>query len=233
MSTTTSKKMTPNEILEQTADWGYRTLPRLHCECPGYSGLLVAVRARPTEAHYDPERLMVCVRDLHGCAREMTLSLKPPFLPSDHVCPGRIDIRDRTQKEVSFFTFGGTIEVVTAPDRTVYALTSPAPIVPLDLPIDAVSDQLALEADITLGRLTAQYGRDRREFSHRLAEVDPFTFYVAVMADLLTQLQESQALRRDHAALYRGLQNERAYLQSTGQWPAVPPTPQELLREAP
>ncbi|MFQ5814516.1 MAG: hypothetical protein ACE5I2_15160 [Anaerolineae bacterium] len=49
-------------------------------------------------------------------------------------------IRDRVDKVVGFFTYGGWLESISVPGETVYSLRSPAPI--LELTDVMVSDEL-------------------------------------------------------------------------------------------
>jgi len=56
-------------------------------------------------------------------AKWRSLSLLSPEPDSDRVCPGRVIVRDRFDKRVEFFTFGGSLEVIPAPDAQVYAAT--------------------------------------------------------------------------------------------------------------
>jgi hypothetical protein len=37
---------------------GYYLLPKFHPHSPGYTGLLVAIRERPTGMHFDPESII-------------------------------------------------------------------------------------------------------------------------------------------------------------------------------
>ena len=56
-------------------NWGYYLLPKSHWNSPGYTGLLVAIRADPSRMHYDPQSIRLRLRDKHGEATWMTFGL--------------------------------------------------------------------------------------------------------------------------------------------------------------
>jgi hypothetical protein len=112
---------------ESVRDLGYQLLPRTHRDSPGGSGLVVALRKEPTGKHFDPKAIRVRLRDVHGVAKQRSLSLLSQAPDSDRVCPGRVILTDRMDKRVEFFTFGGSLQVISAPDAQVYALRSSAP----------------------------------------------------------------------------------------------------------
>jgi hypothetical protein len=135
--------MDERAVLEVVRDLGYQLLPQTHRHSPGGSGLLVAIRREPTGKHYDPTTMHLRLRDVHGMAKQRSLSLLSPGPDSDRVCPGRVILSDRLDKGVEFFAFGGSLEVIPAPDAQVYVLHSPAPILALVAEEETVADLLA------------------------------------------------------------------------------------------
>ena len=127
--------MDERAVLEAIKDLGYQLLPKTHRDSPGGSGLLVAIRKVPTEKHFDPKMMQIPLRDMHGVMKRRSLSLLSSGPDSDRVCPGHVTLSDRSDKRVEFFTFGGSLEIISAPDANVYALHSPAPV--LELSADA------------------------------------------------------------------------------------------------
>lgn len=95
--------------LELMQNWGYYLLPKSHRDSPGYAGLLVAIRQQPTGEHFDPRRLHLRLRDVKGIVEWRTLDWLTPLEASAHACPGRLILRDRFDKSVEFFTFGGSL----------------------------------------------------------------------------------------------------------------------------
>ena len=59
---------------------GFSLLPPPHPGSPGYSGLLVAIRKQPTGERFDPERLILPLRDNGGVDwwRKLSLLSPPP-----------------------------------------------------------------------------------------------------------------------------------------------------------
>jgi hypothetical protein len=210
-------------------DRGYFLLPRAHPHSPGYTGLRIAIRARPTRLHFDPESIRLRLRDKYGSANWTALELGSPDRGTGHVCPGRVIVRDRLDKRVHFFTFGSSLEVAWAPDVIVYSLHSPAPILELTEPEETIPDQLASETEAMIGEVQASWGSNDAGFARRLAQVDPLQFYLASLHSILLRYGQSRALRESFEDLYDALLAEEKLLMETNQWPAHPLMLEELL----
>jgi hypothetical protein len=167
--------------LEAVRDLGYQLLPQTHRHSPGGSGLLVAIRKEPTGKHYDPKTMHLHLRDVHGMAKQRSLSLLSPGPDSDRVCPGHVILSDRLDKRVEFFTFGGSLEVIPAADARVYVLHSPAPVLAMVAEEETAADLLAAETDALLAQVEVRWGHDERGFNQRLAEVEPLPFYMGTL----------------------------------------------------
>jgi hypothetical protein len=215
-------------LIDRMANWGYFLLPKAHDDSPGHTGLLIAVREAPTYTHFDPESICLHVLGEEGTPIEVRLSLGLHSRRSERVTPCRVLVRDRVEKVVEFFTFGGWMEAVSEPGETVYSLRSPAPILVLTHP-ESVPDLLAAETEAMLARIDAQWGMDDEGFEERLAGLDPLQLYVASVHSILAHIKSSPELRDDLAELYHVLVEERTWLRESGQWPAQPPTLGKLL----
>ncbi len=213
----------PSAILHQMAVWGYHLLPPVHPHSPGYMGLLVAFRPRPTRVHYDPESLHLRLRE-DDLASWETLTISSPQHPEQRVCPGPVTLRDRLEKRVDFFTFGGTLTVEADPGEVVYLLESPAPILDLTTAEDDVGRLLAIEVEMMLSVFQARWGADERSFWERLAQLEPLQFYQASVESILMRYERSNALKENMHRLYTVLSQEKEWLIETGQWPARPQT---------
>ncbi len=163
-------------------------------ECPGYQvsriavsppryRLAVALRPAPTCQHYDPEELHVPVASDKSTVD--TLSVHHPFArPGEYrVVPGRIRLRDRKDKAVSFFSFGGELNIQTSATRTYCTLVSPAPIIGLHAS-GSFTETLAFEVETLLARQRAAACRHRGAFEERLVRVDPLMLYIACLMEL-------------------------------------------------
>jgi hypothetical protein len=226
--------MEEQSILHLMENWGYYLLPKSHPDSPGYTGLLVAIRKQPTEKHFDPQAMRLRLRDKHNEATWTTLGLHSPVeLPikaSLHACPGEVILRDRTDKGVNFFVFGGSLEAVSVPGETVYSLRSPAPILKLTDAPESVPDQLASETEALIGELQVRWGSDERGFARRLAQADPFQFYVATLQAILARNErDHHTLQETFHEFYLALRNEKAWLAERGKWPTPPSRLEELL----
>ena len=226
--------MEEQSILHLMENWGYYLLPQSHPDSPGYTGLLVAIRKQPTEKHFDPKTMRLRLRDKYDQAKWTTLGLhSPQELPikaSIHVCPGEVILRDRTDKRAIFFVFGGSLEAVSVPGETVYSIRSPAPILKLTDDPESVPDQLASETEALIGELEVKWGANEEGFARRLAQVEPFQFYLATLQAILTRYErDHHILEETFHEFYLALRHEKGRLMERGQWPATLPTLGELL----
>lgn len=226
----TARAETETEILGCVQPWGYCLEPKFHPRGIGFSGLLVAIRPRPTEAHYDPESVQLRLRDANGSAQWVSLSQRPSFRQPARVCAGHITLGDRREKKVEFFTFGGEIRAVLDDATTVYAIRSPVPILGITPPsLNTVAEKLALKAETALARGDACWGRNRQGFLQRLGEVDPMALYAAILEGILCREDMPPVLCARNQTLEQAARREQAWLQGTGQWSAEVPSLAALL----
>jgi len=209
-------------------DLGFSLLPPTHPGSPGYSGLLVAIRKRPTGEHFDPQTLILPLYD----GEEITwrrLSMLTPASEVEHICPGRLILADRLGKRLEFFTFGGTLKVITEPDAVLCAITSPAPILELVEEQETVADWLAAEAEAIWARTRSKWGIQDDEFERRLAQTSPLSLYTSTLHSVLSHWKQGPGLEQTHALLGEALAKERHWLKNQGLWPTTPLTVEQLL----
>lgn len=221
--------MDERTVLEAVKDLGYRLLPQTHRDGPGGTGLLVAIRGEPTGKHFDPRAMHLRLRETQAMAKWRSLSLLSPGPDSDRVCPGRVILSDRFDKRVEFFIFGGSLEVISAPDAQVYALRSSAPVLELAAEEETAADQLAAEVESLLAEVEVQWGHDEHGFNRRLAEMEPLQFYMSTLHSLLEQYEHSHPLEETYHELCGVLRQERAWLVGHGLWPEKPHMLEDLL----
>jgi hypothetical protein len=222
--------MDEQSLLELMRNWGYYSPSRSHRDSPGYTGLLIAIRQQPTGKHFDPHKLQLRLRDAKGVVKWRTLDWLTPLKASAHACPGRLILRDRFDKSVEFFTFGGSLEVTSGPGEMVYSLHSPAPIFELTDRSETVPDQLAAETESLMGEIeAARWALDEEGFNQRLAEVDPFQFYLASLQSILLHYEHSQGLEQAFPKFLDALHREREWLAGEGLWPVNPPVLEDFL----
>jgi len=225
---TTKPETDALQFVEQLENWGYLCLPKAHPTSPGYTGLLVAIRESPTRMHFDPESVCLQVVGRSGRPTRTTFHLQSHFPRSKRVCPTVVTLRDRMEKEVEFFTFGGWLDSTSVPGETVYSLRSPAPILKLENPA-SLPARFTAESEALLAKIKAQWGAEDEEFDLRLSQIDPLLLYVAVVRATLAHFREVPALRREDPHLYATLQQEAKWLKEIDHDPATSPELEALL----
>lgn len=219
-------------VFHEMEDWGYSLLDKAHPDSPGYTGLLVAIRQTPTELHFDPEAIELRLAEPGSQIRQVTLGLNLAFSASRRVCAGQVVLRDRIDKRVNFFVFGGTLEATTVPGETVYSLRSSAPILALTERRESAPTQLALETESLLAKIQAKWGLNDAGFTERLVQVDPHLLYVACLDSILTSYQQTANLRHSFHEFYEMLLREKEWLVQSRQWPITSPGLARMLGPA-
>lgn len=221
--------MSEQFIIHRMEDWGYYLLPKSHPDSPGYTGLIIAIRKIPTRLHFDPESIHLRLSDENNLASWMTLRLNSPVSKSMQVCPGRVVLTDRVNKRIYFFVFGGTLEAVTIPGERVYSVYSPAPVLVVTKDLESFPDQLVFEVEALLGKIQAKWGSNDRGFARRLAQIDPFQFYLASLQTILETYKKNKVLRESWPGFYSELLKEKTRVVQEGQWPTIPLRLEDLL----
>lgn len=220
--------MEKQSVLELMRNWGYYLLPKSHDDSPGYTGLLVAIRKEPTGQHFDPQTLHLHLQDEGRVLRERKLSCLTPLTKAAQVCAGHIILRDRAEKAVEFFSFGGTLDVLAEPGEHIYTLRSPAPVLELDAH-ETIANLLASETESLMAKAEAKWGRDEDGFNRRLVDVDPLLFYLTAVHSILLHYDHAPALERASHGFYEGLLKEKGWLAAEGHWSTGLSTLEDLL----
>jgi hypothetical protein len=216
-------------LIYRMENWGYFLLPRSHPRCPGYTGLLVAIREKPTEKHFDPEALRLSLLDQFTMPGPTTLTLHTSLARSRRVLPGSVVVRDRLNKQEEFFTFGGTLESVAVPGETVYSLRSAAPVLWLAPEGDSVADQLAGEFGRLLGELRAVAKMSETDLRGQLMQIGPQRLYVASICSMLADYERNPSLRECYHEFDVMLHEEKEWLEEAHEWPTKPLALEQLL----
>lgn len=209
--------------------WGYYLLPPEHPDSPGASGLVVAIRAKPTGRHFDPETMTLRMPGMNGQPERWTLERKPPQLYSARVCWGDVSLVDRVAKSVEFFTFGGTLEIQTDKRETIYTLLSPAPILMLLSDIASLQDQFVAEVEREFNALRAVCGLSESEFERRVAALAAQTLYEATMRALWKNYELSGVMQKTFPEFFHMLTHEVNQLKEHTAWWETGPTLAELV----
>jgi hypothetical protein len=203
-------------VTQEMAGWGFSVFFPHQPDRPGFRVLAVAMRPRPTYAHYDPERMRVALRRgrVHP---EVTNVRFDTSLPRQiGFGPGMVVLGDRVEKRVSFYTFGGTLESVRDAlprSGTLYALSSPAPILPLKGGGKVEpEEQLASSSEALMARMRAYQRCHGFDPDAQLAQLEPCNLYSGCIESLYQRYRRSRALMATFPDFYKLLQRERAWL---------------------
>lgn len=205
------KSMSPTQL-------GYELLDPPHPHSPGGRRLLVTIRETPTETHFDPELVELDWLDNGDNIERTKLTLDSTFSGTGQVCVGSLVLRDRFDKTVHFFGYGGTLQAQAAAGLTRFELTSPAPILDMSSGSESVSEQLAVETEALLARIQAEWGLKDRDFRQHLVKIDPLKLYVAAIGSLLGTYDHSRVLQHSFHAFYQLLCSEKEWLSQSGLW---------------
>jgi hypothetical protein len=114
-----------------------------------------------------------------------------PWREQTKATPGFVTLRDRKDKSIEAFTFGGTLLIEPHPDATRCSLTSEAPLLNLNqipgLHGLSIPYMLAVQAQILLARRRASWAFEPVAFQSRLAAVEPLEFYGSCIRALIVK----------------------------------------------
>ncbi len=211
-------------------DLGYYFYPPETPGHPGHPRLDVIIPAEPTHRHFDPQLVRFPVVSQFDRIGRLTVRHPWTSEKNHQACLGHITISDRTNKQVEAYSLGGILEIVSDESRTVCALASPAPILPL-LTAHSLSVWLMEELEALLARRRAYWSiRQPSEFEARLAAVEPFTLYACCLEALNERLNETPftAEGLEHQGQHF-LHEEIQRLKQSDKWPSHEPKLEELL----
>lgn len=179
-------------------------------EAQGGANLVVALRDKPTLAHFDPERIDHWVAAAgRGKATEIDHKTAVPF--ERPFSWGTIRVVDRLEVSNSFLTFGGTIRAFAAGSgATIVVFSSPAPLV------RAAGHSQGV--DLSTGEIGAFFARAMIPIDFepgaeaRIAAEPPMTLYAAFQASVGARLRASNELRAAHPGFTAWCRRERGRL---------------------
>jgi len=179
------------------------------------SHLVVALRSRPTEEHFDPETVAFYAPAAGRGAMvsvDRRSALRRPDRP---VLWGHLHVVDRLAIENRFLTFGGTLRAAElTPELTVLDLASPGPIVRWGGHSQG-TDRLATEIGAFFGRLIVPV--DVRPGVEAIVDaLPPVVLYAAFLMDLERRIGPTRRRGLDDDELLAWLSMERVRLEADG-----------------
>lgn len=202
-------------------------------QVPGGANLIVALRERPTLAHFDPERVEYWI-DAAGrgqqaeITRKTTVPLERPFEW------GTIRVIDRLEVFNSFLTFGGRLRAVAVdPTTTLVVFSSHAPILR--------STGHSQQVDLSTGEVGAFFARLRVpvDFTpgaeQRVAGASSMTVYAAFQASVDARFGASEDLQLAHPnfTTWAGRERHRLAAEFPADWEAGKGLARELGLDRP
>ena len=210
----------PKRASELLADWGFLADPDLP-DRPGPAYLLVAIRAKPTLRHYDPELAEYWIAGERGFGVRETLTFASRLPRQTEFSWGRISVIDRKGVTNRYLTFGGTLRAERIDGEVIAVFESPAPLLRRGGHSQGW-DTGAHSVGGFFGRFRAAAGY-QHEFEQLAAETDPVTRYAAFVNEFVQRYRRSEYLRDRYPKLWsimlaeeRRLQVEHAQAWSDG-----------------
>ena len=180
------KDRTENPCVPPDTELGYTFSPPCHHDHPCHRQLDIVMHDRPTLRHYDPASTQFTVASKIN--RFEVLKIHHPWhgKANYHVISSCVILRDRVDKVVEAFTFGGMMHIVSEETCTRCTLESSAPILPLIIS-PTVTTILADEVRILFAKRREAWdeAHPRTAFEEQLAAIDPFILYLSCLDTLL------------------------------------------------
>jgi hypothetical protein len=212
-------------------DFGYQFYPREDGGDIGYPRLDVVLRQEPTEEHYDPEEFELAVLSKQDGIEYLRIYHPWTGESNYRACVGHAHFRDRKQKIINVYTFGGRLSFEVNDDQTICILSSPAPILRLEN-ITSVEFLLAQETDILLAEKAIDSGTSWMALHEKVSRINPQLFYGACLVALEEKYRDFNHEELEHIqAFYHFVKHERQQLEGSGKVEVPIPDFDELLKK--
>jgi hypothetical protein len=199
----------PKLASELLADWGFLADPDLP-DRPGPAFLLVAIRAKPTLKHYDPELVEYWINGSRGFGVRETLTYASRLPRETTFSWGRITVVDRKGVANRYLSFGGSLRAQRIDGEVICVFESPAPLLRRGGHSQGW-DTGAHSVGGFFGRFRAAAGY-QHEFEQLAAETDPVTRYAAFVNELVGRYRSSEYLRDHYPKLWTVMLGEEKRL---------------------
>ena len=208
---------------------GYFFHHRERPNAPGHPQLDVLMRSVPTEKHFDPEQLSLTVASEHRGTEFLRVHHPWSWLEQYRVCAGRVILKDRKDKKVGAFTFGGDLHIESEEMLTTCFLTSPAPILEL-IGTSSIPVLLAVETEIIFAKRRAEWVHDPAIYDKRLSAADPLILYIACLEAIGDKFERYPSRGDEFIQQFvQFIRVEIKTLHELHEWPLYVPRIDELL----
>jgi hypothetical protein len=213
-------------------DFGYQFYPREDGGEIGYTRLDVVLRQEPTEEHYDPEEFELAILSKHDGIEYLRIYHPWTGESNYRACVGHAHFRDRKQKIINVYTFGGRLSIEVNDDQTICVLASPAPILRLES-ITSIEFLLAQETDIMIAEKAIDNGTSWMALHEKVSGIDPQLFYGACLVTLEKKYRDFVHKELENIQeFYNFVKRERQQLEGSGMVEAPLPDLDELFTQA-
>lgn len=219
-----SEKNKPSE-----PKFGYWFTPPESSHTPGSFRLDIYINQRPTEHHFDPEKLHVHVKSKAGVIESLTIRHPWVFNPVYQVLAGSIELMDRYGKEEEAFIFGGNLKIESQDTFTVCTLESPAPILEINS-TDQMLMRFIEEIEILFAKRSAALLSNPCTYEKRLINADPFNLYLACLNALIEKFEQLHHKEEPRIGEFLNfLHGESKRVKDKGIIPSLVPPLEEIL----
>jgi hypothetical protein len=208
---------------------GYLFIPRKNNHGVGYSRFEAIMRSHPTEEHFDPELLRLRVVSEFGGIEY--LYINHPWAGDEHyrACVSHVLLRDRKNKTINSYTYGGNLQIEVNKDQTTCILVSPAPIFRIK-DIISTPSLTAQETDILLAKIATESRSKQVVFEDNLSMIDPLILYGASLVSIDEKFNDYSHKEYSHILNFiQFIRREKEKLQASGKVPVPIPKLEDLL----
>lgn len=164
---------------------GYYFFPPDNYEEIGSSAVGFNIFSKPTLEHFDPSEGIIPIINAKGEIEQ--LSVGHPWTQGKEyqIAAGQIEIHDRKDDKVEFFTFGGSVTIKSAANKTACLVVSPAPILHY-IPNGMTQDEelLAEEVETLLAIRRAAFLDKKMDFDKKLASIPPMNLFISILVSI-------------------------------------------------
>jgi hypothetical protein len=142
---------------------------------------------------------------------------------------GHIAIKDRKEKFINAYTFGGDLRIEVNSEKTTCDLISSVPCFRIE-GVNTISSLIAQDTDILLAKIAAETRYSEIVFEQKISSIDPVLLYGACLVSIETYNENFDHDEIDHLLnLVQFIKHEKERLQMARALPFPIPELKDLL----